>query len=77
VELADAVDGWLRHNGKIDSMPEVVLDWFDRLVVKRAKDKMVSITSGEGSIAWCGSLLLVQTSTKLLQSLDSFYFLSL
>jgi hypothetical protein len=77
VELADAVDGWLRHNGKIDSMPEVVLDWFDRLVVKRAKDKMVSIAGGEGSIAWCGSLLLVQTSMKLLQSLDSFYFLSL
>jgi hypothetical protein len=48
------VDGWLCHNGKIDSMSEVVLDWFGKLVVKKVKDKMVSIAGGEGSIAWCG-----------------------
>jgi hypothetical protein len=53
-EVVDAADGWLWHSGKIDSMSEVVLDWFGRVVVmKRAKDKMVS-TGGEGSIAWCG-----------------------
>jgi hypothetical protein len=50
-EVVDAAGGWLWHSGKIDSMPEVVLDWFGRLVVvKRAKDKMMS-TAGEGSIA--------------------------
>jgi hypothetical protein len=54
VKLTGAVDGWLWHNGKIDSMPEVVLDWFGRLVVKEAKDKMMSIAGGKGSIAWCG-----------------------
>jgi hypothetical protein len=53
-EVVDTMDGWFWHSDKIDSMSEVVLDWFGRLVVvKRAKDKMVS-TSGEGSIAWCG-----------------------
>jgi hypothetical protein len=53
-EVADAAGGWLWHSDKIDSMPEVVLDWFGRLVlVKRAKDKMMS-TGGEGFIAWCG-----------------------
>jgi hypothetical protein len=40
-------------NGKIDSMSEVVLGWFGRLVVKKAKGKMVSIAGGEGSIALC------------------------
>jgi hypothetical protein len=40
------MDGWLWRNGKIDSMLEVVLDWFSRLVVKKAKDKVVSITGG-------------------------------
>jgi hypothetical protein len=35
-------------------MSEVVLDWFGRLVVKKSKDKMVSIDGGEGSIAWYG-----------------------
>jgi hypothetical protein len=54
VELAGAVDGWLLSNGKIDSMPEVLLDWFCDLVVTKAKDKMVSIAGGTGSIAWCG-----------------------
>jgi hypothetical protein len=54
VGLAGAADGWLWRNGKIDSMSEVVLDWFGRLVVKNAKDKVVSIASGEGSISWCG-----------------------
>jgi hypothetical protein len=54
VELMDVVDGWLWHNDKIDSVLEVVLGWFGTLVVKKAKDKMVSTVGGEGSIAWCG-----------------------
>jgi hypothetical protein len=54
MELVGTMNGWLWHNGKIDSMPEVVLDWFGRLVVKKVKDKMVCITGGECSIAWCG-----------------------
>jgi hypothetical protein len=54
VEVADTVGGGLWRSDKIDSMPEVVLDWVGRLVVvKRAKDKVLS-TGGEGSIAWCG-----------------------
>jgi hypothetical protein len=53
-EVADTASGWLWHNGKIDSMPEVVLDWFGRLVVKKAMYKMVSIAGDEGSISWCG-----------------------
>jgi phage terminase large subunit-like protein len=32
-EVVDTVDGWLWHSDKIDSMSEVVLDWFGRLVV--------------------------------------------
>jgi hypothetical protein len=44
----------LWRNGKIDSMPEVVLDWFGRLVVEKVKDSMESIVSGDGFIAWCG-----------------------
>jgi hypothetical protein len=40
-------------------MSEVVPDWFGRLVVKKAKDRMESIAGGEGSIAWCGGLLWV------------------
>jgi hypothetical protein len=31
------MDGWLWRNGKIDSMPEVVLDWFGRLVMKKTE----------------------------------------
>jgi hypothetical protein len=54
-EVVDAAGGWLWGSDKIDSMLEVVLDWFGRLVVvKGAKEKMVSIADGEGSIAWCG-----------------------
>jgi hypothetical protein len=54
VELTGIVDGWLWHNDKIDSMSEVVLDWFGRLVVKKVKDKMVSTAGGEGFVDWCG-----------------------
>jgi hypothetical protein len=43
-KVANTMDGWLWHSDKIDSMSEVVLDWFGRLVVvKRAKDKMVRV----------------------------------
>jgi hypothetical protein len=48
-EVVDVVGGWLWRGDKFDSMPGVVLDWFGRLVVvKRVKDKMVSIASGGG-----------------------------
>jgi hypothetical protein len=53
MDLVGTMDGWLWHNGMIDSMSEVVLDWFGRIVVKKVKDKMVSIAGGEGPIAWC------------------------
>jgi hypothetical protein len=35
-------------------MPQVVPNWFGRLVVKKAKDMMESIAGGESSIALCG-----------------------
>jgi hypothetical protein len=54
VEVAGAVRGWLWRNGKIDSVPKVVLDWFGKLVAKKVKDKMPSIAGGDGSITWCG-----------------------
>jgi hypothetical protein len=44
-EVTDATGGWLWRSDKIDSMLEVVLDWFGRLVVvKRVKDKMVRVS---------------------------------
>jgi hypothetical protein len=53
-EVAEAAGDWLWRSDKIDSMLEVVLDWFGRfVVVKRVKDKMVN-TDGDGSIALCG-----------------------
>jgi hypothetical protein len=54
VELVDIMDSWFWRNGKIDRILKVVLDWFGRLVVKKAEDKVVSIADGECSIAWCG-----------------------
>jgi hypothetical protein len=67
----------LWHNGKIDSMTELVPDWFGRLVVTNVKDRMESIAGDEGFIAWCGRLLWVQIDAKLLRSLDPFSFLIL
>jgi hypothetical protein len=55
-------------------MPEVLPDWFGRLLVKKAKDGMESIASGEGSIAWCGGFLWVQIAAKLLRVLVHFLF---
>jgi hypothetical protein len=46
-------------------MLDVVVDWFGRLVMKKAMDRMESIASGEGSIAWCGRLLWMQITAKL------------
>jgi hypothetical protein len=43
--------GWLWHNGMIDSMPEVGLGCFDVFVVKKVKDRMMSIASGWESTA--------------------------
>jgi hypothetical protein len=37
VELAEAVDGWLWRNGRIDSMLEVVLNCFGKLMVKKQR----------------------------------------
>jgi hypothetical protein len=51
--FAEFMGGWLWHNGRTDSMSEVKLDWFGKLV-ERARDKMESIADGGGSIAWCG-----------------------
>jgi hypothetical protein len=31
--VGECCDDWLWHNGKIDSMPEVMFDWFGRLMV--------------------------------------------
>jgi hypothetical protein len=67
----------LWHIGKIDTMSDAVPDWFGKLMVQKAKDRMESIAGGEGSIAWCGGLLWVLIGAKLLWSLDSFYFLTL
>jgi hypothetical protein len=61
----------------INSMPEVVPDWFGMLVVKKMKDVMESIAGDEGSITWCGGLLWVQIVVKLLRSLHLFSFLTL
>jgi hypothetical protein len=48
------VGGCLWRNGRTDNIPEVKLDWFDKLVVEKANDRMESIADDEGSIAWCG-----------------------
>jgi hypothetical protein len=65
------------HNGRVDSMPEVLPDWSGKPVVKKVKDRMENIVGGEGSIAWCGGLLWLYIATKLLRSLDPFSFLTL
>jgi hypothetical protein len=48
------VGGCLWRNGRTDNIPEVKLDWFDKLVVEKANDRMESIADDGGSIAWCG-----------------------
>jgi hypothetical protein len=54
VEFMEVAGGWLWRNGRTDSMPEVELDLFGKLVVEKAKDKMESIADDGSSIAWCG-----------------------
>jgi hypothetical protein len=54
VELVRVAVGWLWCNGMTDSMPEVELGLFDKLVVERARDNMESIADDGDSIAWCG-----------------------
>jgi hypothetical protein len=51
VELAKVVDDWLWHSGGIDSMPEVGLAYFGKLVVERAQDRMENIAGSDGPIA--------------------------
>jgi hypothetical protein len=36
-----------------DSMPEVELGLFEKLVMEKVRDKMESVVDDEGSIAWC------------------------
>jgi hypothetical protein len=40
--------GWLWCNGTTDSMSEVELDLFDKLVVEKVRDKMESIGKSDG-----------------------------
>jgi hypothetical protein len=47
-------DDWLWRNGRIDSMPKVGFDCFDKLVLERVNDMMENIAGGEGPIALCG-----------------------
>jgi hypothetical protein len=54
VELTLVEDDWLWHNSRIDNMPEVGFDYFGKLAVERAKDRMENIFGGEEPIAWCG-----------------------
>jgi hypothetical protein len=53
VELTKVEDGWLWHNGRIGSIPEVGFDCFDKLVVEKVNDRMGNIVGGEEPIAWC------------------------
>jgi hypothetical protein len=57
VELANVVDDWLWRGGRVDNMVEVGFDYFGKLAVERARDRMGSIADGEGLIAWCNYLL--------------------
>jgi hypothetical protein len=57
VELTEVAVGWLWRNGMTNSMPEVELGLFDKLVVEKARDKMESIAGDGGSNTQCGWLL--------------------
>jgi hypothetical protein len=65
MELVEVVDGWLWCGGMIDSMPEVGLGCFSVFVVEKEKDRMVSITGGWESTAWCDLLLWVVVGAKV------------
>jgi hypothetical protein len=47
------VGGWLWRNGWTDSMLEVELDWLDKIMLGKVKDKMESIADNGGSTTWC------------------------
>jgi hypothetical protein len=53
MEFVGVVVGWLWRNGMTDSMPEVELGLFEKLVMEKVRDKMESVVDDEGSIAWC------------------------
>jgi hypothetical protein len=53
VELVEAVDDWLRQNGRIDNMLVVGHGYFGKLVVERAKDRMERFAGSEEPIVWC------------------------
>jgi hypothetical protein len=53
-ELAKVAGDWLWHNGRIGSMPEVVLGCSDSVVMETMKDRTKNIADGEEPIAWCG-----------------------
>jgi hypothetical protein len=52
VELVKAVDDFAWRNDRIDNTPNVEFDWFDKLVLEKAKDRMGNIGGG-GGIARC------------------------
>jgi hypothetical protein len=65
-ELVKVAGDWLWCNGRIGSMPEVVLGCSDSLVVEKTKDMMENIIGGEQPIAWYGWPLGVRFAVKAL-----------
>jgi hypothetical protein len=47
VELAKVEGDWLWHNGRIGSMPGIGFDYFGKVVVEKAKDRMEN-NAGDG-----------------------------
>jgi hypothetical protein len=46
VELVKVVDDLVWRNIRIDNTPNVEFDWFDKLVLEKAKDRMGNIGGG-------------------------------
>jgi hypothetical protein len=53
VKLMEVVGDSLWHSDRIDNRPELGLDLFDGLVVKKVKGRMENIDGGTEPIAWC------------------------
>jgi hypothetical protein len=73
VGLTKVEDGWLCHNDRIGSMPEVGFGSVDKLVVEKVKDRMGNIVGDEEPIAWCDWLLGVQIAAKAVWKLAPFF----
>jgi hypothetical protein len=52
-ELAKVASDWLWRNGRIGSTLEVGFGYSGRVAVEEKKDRMKSIVSGGGPVAWC------------------------